>query len=191
MNSRIFWFMVTVTPAILLVVLLAVSLSDDDPTSRPGLINATPGVVYQLERPRPEFSLRELRRGGSISQDSFLGELLLIDFWSSWCPPCQAEAETLAQVYLEYQDRGVEFLGIAVWDERTEVEAFLQRFDTTYPVAIDENGRVAVNFGVTGVPEKFLLNRSGTVKRHIRGPMGPNALRSLLNELLAEESRAR
>ena len=109
----------------------------------------------------------------------------MFDFWSSWCPPCRAEAASLSQVYLEYHNESVEFVGIAIWDDEKDVLAFVQDFNVPYPNAIDLEGITAIDFGVSGIPEKFFVDGSGTIIKKFVGPMNANKLRSILNEMLA------
>ncbi|MFH1560175.1 MAG: DnaJ domain-containing protein [Chloroflexota bacterium] len=73
------------------------------------------GEVSIQERPAPDFTL-QLLDGGSITLADLKGKVVMIDFWASWCTPCREEAPGLAQVYREYQVRGVEFIGISIWD---------------------------------------------------------------------------
>ena len=191
MNNRILWFTLAIAPALFVILLLGVSLRNGDANSAPGLVNAISGPVHETERGVPEFSLAELRSDEIVTQDSFLGEILLIDFWSSWCPPCQTEAGTLADVYGEYRNQGVEFLGIAIWDSRPEIENFIEAIGSSYPMSLDDDGRVAVAFGVTGVPEKFIVNATGSITYHVRGPMEAEDLRSLLDDALSKKDESK
>ena len=111
----------------------------------------------------------------------------MLDFWSSWCPPCRAEAPILSQVYREYSDLPMEFIGIAIWDTDDAISAFASEFDVPYPVVVDVKGRVALDYGVSGIPEKFFIDKTGAIQRSFVGPMSPEALRNILNEMLEHE----
>jgi cytochrome c biogenesis protein CcmG/thiol:disulfide interchange protein DsbE len=185
MNTRVLWFGVSIAPIILLIVILALSLLNDPSRIQPGLINATSGPATRIERDLPRFELNELTSGTLISAETFPNAILLIDFWSSWCPPCQAEAITLASVYGEYKAFGIEFVGIAVWDDTSAIKEFMRKFESPYPMLIDQTGRTAVDFGITGVPEKFFVDTNGVIRYQVRGPMTPDDLRVLLDDLLA------
>ncbi len=138
-----------------------------------------------VTNPRPaEFVLATLD-GGSVRLSDSRGEFLLVDFWASWCPPCRQEAPVLERVWQEYRQRNVGFLGIAVWDSEEEMRRFVERYGISYAVGLDANGVVAVDFGLTGIPEKYLIGPDGTVRRRFIGPMTEEALRAALDTLLA------
>ena len=110
----------------------------------------------------------------------------MIDFWASWCPPCRQEASVLAEVYGEYQERGVEFIGVNIWDNPGDAETFLQQEGQVYPSGIDSEGEIAISYGVRGIPEKYFITREGTVSRKFVGPLTADLLRETLEGLLSE-----
>ncbi len=133
----------------------------------------------------PEFSL-SLMGGGDVSSEQLLGRVVMLDFWASWCPPCRDEAPVLAQVYEEYRDRGIEFIGVNLWDNAGDAEVFLQQQGHQYPNGIDEEGKIAISYGVRGIPEKFFINRDGLIVRKFSGPMDADRLRRILDSMLLE-----
>jgi cytochrome c biogenesis protein CcmG/thiol:disulfide interchange protein DsbE len=113
------------------------------------------------------------------------GKVVLLDFWASWCQPCRDEAPGMERVWRSYGPRGVAFLGINVFDERQDALGYVQEFGLSYPNATDPNSQVAVEYGLAGVPEKFLISRDGQLVRRFVGPMSEDTLRRLLDEQLA------
>ena len=132
-----------------------------------------------------DFSL-ELLNGNSLALSGLRGKVVMLDFWSSWCPPCRREAPALSQVYQEYRDRSVEFIGIAMWDEEKSVLDHVNEYQVPYPNGIDGNGKIAIDYGVTGIPEKFFIGPDGTTLKRFVGPMDADRLRSTLDEILAQ-----
>ena len=90
----------------------------------------------------------------------------------------------MAQVYEEYQDRGVVFVGIAVWDHLGDAELYLQQEGQTYPNGFDATGVIAIDYGVRGIPEKFFIGRDGAIAKKYVGPLNVTLLRNTLDELL-------
>ena len=133
----------------------------------------------------PEFELA-LTGGGELGGSDLLGQVVMLDFWASWCPPCRDEAPVLAQVYAEYSGRGVEFVGFNLWDNAGDAEIFLQQQGHEYPNGIDHDGRIAISYGVRGIPEKFFLDREGRIARKFSGPMTADLLRQILDTLLLQ-----
>ena len=136
-------------------------------------------------RAAPAFSGVDLVNGGLIDNAGVRGKIVMVDFWSSWCVACRAEAADLASVYTEYADRPVEFVGIAIWDEVGDIRRHISRYGVTYPNLLDDQGTTAVHYGVRGVPEKFFLDADGTIVRKLTGPVTPERLRDILDSLLA------
>ncbi len=160
----------------------AVARSDGNPGGFG--INSGFGEIPVERRAAPEFTRPGLD-GGTISLSGLRGKVVMLDFWSSWCPPCRREAPVLAQVYREYQGRNVEFVGVAVWDDGQDVLRYVREYDLPYPNVLDDKGRVAIDYGVAGIPEKYFIDESGNVVRSFVGPMEPGSLRAILDGLLA------
>ena len=108
----------------------------------------------------------------------------MVDFWASWCPSCRQEAPHLVELYEEYRGRGVEFIGVAIWDFPDDLNTYVEQFGLIYPNALDEKGTVAIEYGVVATPEKFFIDRDGNIVRKFVGPTSPELLRQQLDELL-------
>ena len=132
----------------------------------------------------PEFSLN-LMGGGSIDSQELRGRVVMLDFWASWCPPCREEAPVLAQVYADYRERGVEFVGVNLWDNAGDADLFVQQQGHEYPNGVDDGGKIAISYGVRGIPEKFFIDREGRIVRKFSGPMTADRLRMILESMLA------
>jgi cytochrome c biogenesis protein CcmG/thiol:disulfide interchange protein DsbE len=147
-------------------------------------VNSVFGRIDVEPRPASDFNL-ELLDGGALTLSDLRGKVVLVDFWASWCPPCRQEAQTLAQIYQEYADQPVEFVGVDIWDRREDALEYINEYDVPYPNGIDEEGNILINYGVTGIPEKFLIDQNGVLRQKLVGPTHPETLREALDELLA------
>ncbi len=148
-------------------------------------VNESVDEVRQERRAAPSFNL-QLPGGGVLAIEDLRGKVVMLDFWASWCQPCRDEAPVLAQVYREYRERDVEFVGINLWDNPGDAELFLQQQGHEYPNGIDAEGKIAISYGVRGIPEKFFIGRDGSIARKFTGPMNPELLRQILDALLSE-----
>ncbi len=151
-------------------------------------INSRFGEVEVDQKAAWEFQVTTLG-GDQVSLQGLRGKVVMLDFWSSWCPPCRAEAPGLSQVYREYRDRDVEFIGMAIWDDPGAVGDHVREFDVPYHNALDSKGEIAIDYGVAGIPEKFFIDREGKLVRSFVGPMDAGSLREVLDELLAAGAR--
>ncbi len=147
-------------------------------------VNAEFGEVEVEERTAPDFTL-ELLDGRTLTLSELRGSVVVVDFWASWCWPCRQEAPRLIQVYEEYRGRGVEFVGVGIWDRPAEAEAFVEEFGVPYPTGLDIPGAILVEYGVSGIPEKHFIDAEGRIVTKFVGPSSEDDLRETLDRLLA------
>ena len=114
------------------------------------------------------------------------GQVVLVDFWASWCAPCRQEADALNRVYADYAGRPVAFVGVNIWDTPAAAAAFLAEFGVGYPTGPDAAGAIILNYGVRGIPEKFFIDAGGRIRHKYVGPMPEDRLRATLDALLSE-----
>ncbi len=131
------------------------------------------GVPSQLiDKPLPEFVLPGFGRAEVVARKA----PVVINFFASWCVPCIEEAPVLAAL----QKSGVPIWGIAYKDKQAATDLFLKRRGNPYAqLARDEDGRVGIEWGVTGVPETYLIDAQGIVRWRFTGPLSNNAARGL------------
>jgi cytochrome c biogenesis protein CcmG/thiol:disulfide interchange protein DsbE len=142
----------------------------------------TVGSVPVTARPAPTFSL-PLLDGASFDLASARGKPVVLNFWASWCIPCEDEAAVLERGSRMYRDRAV-FIGVNVQDTDPLARAFMQRFGVTYPNGRDTTGAIAVEYGMSGVPETYFVDRNGQLVAKWQGALDDARLRSFLDDLL-------
>ncbi len=180
--SRRLLVVAALVPAAMLLGLLGWAITN--PVTGPsGGSNIDSSALDLRGREAPDFSLEGLD-GGMVQLSDTRGKVVMVDFWASWCPSCREEAAHLVELYEEYQPRGVEFIGVAVWDFPDDLNGYIDEFGLTYPNALDQTGTVAIEYGVVATPEKFFIDRAGNIARKFIGPSSPATLRQQLDELL-------
>jgi cytochrome c biogenesis protein CcmG/thiol:disulfide interchange protein DsbE len=133
-----------------------------------GLIRRQQGPVGVGAR-MPEFTLTTFD-GETIASRDLQGKVLLVNFWASWCKPCEQEAAELEQAYQMVKDDGVVFLGVDYVDTEREARAYLARFGITYPNGPDLRTRISQAFRIRGVPESYVVASDGTIVSVKIGP---------------------
>lgn len=137
-----------------------------------------------VERPAPAFSLPRLDGGGQVSLADFKGQVVVVNFWASWCyPACYDEAPVLEAGWQTWQRRGVVIVGVNMQDTDAKAKEFVDRFRLTFPNVVDRTGSTAIDYGVYGVPETFFIDRHGRiVKKHV-GAVTPQVFEETLRAL--------
>lgn len=133
-----------------------------------GLARAQQGSIGIGSRV-PDFTLTTFE-GEQIRIADLRGQVVLLNFWASWCVTCEVEARELEQVFQMYEDRGVIFLGIDYLDSEPEALAYLERYGITYPNGPDMRSRISQAFRIRGVPETYIVDPEGRVADVMIGP---------------------
>ena len=116
----------------------------------------------------PEFTL-PARDGGKLSLSELKGQVVMINFWATWCGPCRQEMPLLQQIQAKYEPLGFTLVGINVEPDSTEAEAWLTKVPVSFPILFDRQNTVAESFGVVGMPSTVFIDRSGNVRYVHRG----------------------
>ncbi len=122
--------------------------------------------------------------GQQLRLSDLRGQVGMLDFWGSWCAPCRQEAPALAAAYPGYKAQGVEFLGVAIWDVESEAKRFALESGAGYPMGVDTKGNIAIDYGLTGIPEKYFIDVDGRIVRKFVGPVSDEILESVFSEIL-------
>jgi cytochrome c biogenesis protein CcmG, thiol:disulfide interchange protein DsbE len=155
-------------------------------TPAPGLNNSSTGNALTgtndplKGKPAPDFTLAALSTHAEppIHLANLRGKPVVINFWASWCSPCADEAPLLQAAWQHAGTKGVIFIGIDYQDTQSDGLSFLQKQGITYPSAIDANGATAINYGVTGTPETFFIDRRGVVVATVRSQITAQQLQT-------------
>jgi peroxiredoxin len=113
--------------------------------------------------PAPDFTVAALRREQPWQLSQLRGQVVVLSFWATWCPPCRAELPGLEQIHKEFQGRPVTVLAVNQQEPRDTVAQFIQQNEYTFPVALDASGAAGNKFGVQGIPRLVLVGPDGRI----------------------------
>jgi peroxiredoxin len=132
---------------------------------------ASTGAVAALPpvgKPAPDFAAKS-DSGRNVRLSELRGQVVLINFWASWCSPCRQELPLLSKIYSQYRGAGFALLAVNVDDNRKDAEGMLKRLDLKFPTLFDGNKRVAKLYGVDTMPATLVIDRDGRVRYVHRG----------------------
>ncbi|MFA7329655.1 MAG: TlpA disulfide reductase family protein [Candidatus Delongbacteria bacterium] len=139
-----------------------------------------------LGQPAPEIQLPGLT--GELSLAALRGQVVLVDFWASWCAPCAQSFPWLNELQQKYQAQGFRVLAVNVDKQRKKADAFLAQHPARFPVALDPAGTAAGRYELPGMPSSYLVDRAGVLRRLHTGfrPEETQELEAFIRTLLAE-----
>ena len=181
-NSKTTWRGLIVLLLVLGVAWIAVSrVPDEEAQAR---VDRPPAP--QAGFAAPDFSL-ETRDGETVSLSELRGQVVLVNFWATWCPPCRAEMPAIQQVYDQYSDQGFTVLAVDVSEGDAQVTAFADERGLTFPILMDRDGAVSIRYQVRAMPSTFFIDQAGVIQEvTLGGPMSEAFIESQVTGLLAE-----
>ena len=132
---------------------------------------ATPSAAADSPSPAPNFSLKTAD-GKSVDLKKLQGQVVVLNFWATWCPPCRAEIPGMIEVYGAYKAKGLEIVAVSLdrggWKD---VTPFVQKMGMKFPVVLDQEGELATAYGgIQYIPTTFIIDRKGNiVSKHVGG----------------------
>ena len=165
-----------------------------DPLATPFLIGEAPAEGLQAGQQAPEltvdlgngstYQLRDLD-GNAVTLASLRGKVVWLNFFASWCPPCQQETPILRTLADTYRDRGLEIVGVSVQETTAaDVKAYADRYRLRYTIGFDGSGNVLREYRVFALPTQFFIDTNGVIQQVVSGPVDGQGARALIESML-------
>ena len=148
--------------------------------------NSTSTAAPQQGFPAPDFELATTT-GEVIRLSDFRGQAVLLNLWATWCPPCREEMPAINQVYNEFKNQGLVVLAMNMTyqDDVSAVAPFIERYELTFPILLDETGDIARDYQMRSLPTSFFIDRNGIINEVvIGGPMAESLLRERVEKII-------
>jgi len=136
-----------------------------------------------IGRTAPDFTLNQLD-GKPFTLSTLRGQIVVVNFWASWCTECHTEQSTLNQTWQRFQDSGVVVVGVNFEDTTDDAIDYVRTASVSYPVVEDSDSRTALAYGLRGVPETFVIDRTGRIVDRIIGPVDATRLTNQITSML-------
>jgi thiol-disulfide isomerase/thioredoxin len=144
---------------------------------------AMPALAVGPQGPAPVFQLTSMD-GKPVSLDQFKGQVVMINFWATWCGPCRQEMPLLDQLYTKYKPMGFTLLGVNVEPDSTLASGFLKKTPVTFPILFDTKSEVSKLYQVAGMPSTAIVDRKGNL-RWVHKGYKPGDENEYLNQIRA------
>ncbi|NDJ75451.1 MAG: TlpA family protein disulfide reductase [Chloroflexi bacterium] len=135
--------------------------------------------------PAPAFST-ETVDGEAVRLGDYDGQVVVLNLWATWCPPCRAEMPDLEAVWQRYADDGMVVLAVNQNESASDVAAFRTEYDLTFPVALDRAGDVGRLYETSTFPTTYFIDRDGVIREVVHGAMPAAMIESLVRDLLED-----
>jgi peroxiredoxin len=157
------------------------------PTLIAGAVVALPALAGELSGPAPDFSLHG-RAGETVSLADLRGDVVMINFWATWCGPCRQEMPHLEALHQRYHDLGFTLLGVNVEENSRLSDKFLEETPVTFQILFDPENKVSNLYKVVAMPSTVLVDREGNMRyiHHGYQPGYENEYQSQIRALLRE-----
>ncbi|WP_027414981.1 TlpA disulfide reductase family protein [Aneurinibacillus terranovensis] len=149
--------------------------------------NATAAAKIGIEQGNaaPDFTLKTLQ-GETKKLSDFRGKKVILNMWATWCPPCRAEIPDMEKFYKANKDKGVVILGVNLTQsekDKKTIPEFIKMFGITYPVLLDEDGKVASTYQADAIPTSYIIDTKGVIQQKVTGPMSYDNMVQMVSSL--------
>jgi len=141
-------------------------------------------TAAEVGDPAPEFTLQDMK-GNKVKLSNFRGQFVILNFFTTWCPPCREEAPELQSFQQRYGEQ-VKLLILDRAEPKINVQKFIEEFHSTSSFLLDYNDSMSKPYGVTGQPETFFIDEDGTIRYHYIGPMTKDFIVETTNKFKKE-----
>ncbi len=132
----------------------------------------------------PDFTLHGLT-GSDLSLSNYRGQVVLVNFWATWCVPCRREMPDMQRVYMERKDRGFAIVAVNIQEAREPINAFVSQYGLTFPIALDTKGEVTQRYGIYSLPTSYFIDKAGRIAEVRAGALTGSDILKRVDALLA------
>jgi DsbE subfamily thiol:disulfide oxidoreductase len=168
--------------AVIALVAVAVAVTTRDPRTAEGFELG----AKEISGPMPPIEGATLAGDGRVEAGDYAGQVVVVNFWASWCAPCRREQPALEAISDRYRDEGVAVIGVNYRDDDDSARAYLREFGVGYPSVVDFPGTLLGRFGIPGLPGTVIVDASGEMRFRVLGTVNEELLEDLIDRARAE-----
>lgn len=146
-------------------------------------------MVYRVGDEAPDFKLTQINKNNeleTVQLSDLKGKGVMLNFWATWCKPCETEMPYMQELYPEYKDKGVEIVAVSLDSTELVVDRFIDKYDLTFPIPHDTTGEIRDLYKVGPIPSTFFINPDGEIEEFVSGALTLDMLEGYLQDIQPE-----
>lgn len=143
-------------------------------------------TIYRAGDPAPDFKLQQINENNeleTIQLSDLKGKGVMLNFWGTWCEPCEKEMPYMEALYPKYKDKGVEIVAVALDNTELQIDQFIEKHKLTFPIPHDKTGEVKDLYNIKPIPSTFFINPNGEIEAVINGALTLESLEGYLQDI--------
>src|SRR5690625_241885 len=147
-------------------------------------------TVYRVGDQAPDFQLPQINKyneSETIQLSDLRGKGVMLNFWATWCKPCEREMPYMQELYPVYKERGIEIVAVSLDSTELVVDRFIDKYDLTFPIPHDKTGEVRDLYKIGPIPSSIFINPDGKIHRVVNGALSLESLESYFKEIVPKE----
>lgn len=147
-------------------------------------------TIYQVGDEAPDFELKQINKNNeleTIRLSDFKGQGIMLNFWDTWCKPCEEEMPYMQELYPVYKEKGIEIIAVSLDNTELVVDRFIDKYDLTFPIPHDKTGEVRDLYKIAPIPSSIFINPDGEIQRIVNGALSLESLESYFKEILPKQ----
>ncbi|WP_284141252.1 thiol-disulfide oxidoreductase ResA [Virgibacillus sp. LDC-1] len=143
-------------------------------------------AIYGVGDEAPDFKLQQVNQFNeleSVQLSDFKGKGVMLNFWGTWCKPCEEEMPYMQKLYPEYKDKGVEIIAVSLDATEFVVEKFIEKYDLTFPIPFDNKSLVRELYKIGPIPTTYFINPEGVIIEKVEGALTLEKLEGHLKDI--------
>ena len=147
-------------------------------------------TIYQVGDEAPDFELKQINKNNeleTIRLSDFKGQGIMLNFWGTWCKPCEEEMPYMQELYPVYKEKGIEIIAVSLDNTELVVDRFIDKYDLTFPIPHDKTGEVRDLYKIGPIPSSIFINPDGEIQRIVNGALSLESLENYFKEILPKQ----
>lgn len=147
-------------------------------------------TTYKVGDEAPDFKLEQINKNSdleSVQLSDYKGKGIMLNFWGTWCKPCEKEMPYMQALYPEYHEKGIEIIAVSLDNTEIVVDGFIDKYDLTFPIPHDKTGEVRDLYKIGPIPSTVFINPDGKIERVVIGALTLESLEDYLQEIVPEQ----